>query len=268
MDLSVLMSDLNNDSLFRFHLAKTEPEGSRPIDALAKSDEEWMGWQIYSGNKRERFPKEFIASFAQVSGGKFLFGGIFRIKNRTKEGYEVEYTDQHKDLIGRLLINYTGDNWRTTCFTPSYIFSNSQVQGIYESRYRGEQFRSFDEINHDFGSLEVIVKNDLMDWKAALSSVFGVYLITDKSTGKQYVGSAYGEGGIWGRWTTYIYSYHGNNVDLVELFKQKDVQYFKENFMFAILEVIPTTKSQAEVAYRESLWKEKLFTRRFGHNKN
>lgn len=268
MDLSVLMSDLNNDSLFRFHLAKTEPEGSRPLDALAKSDEEWKGWQIYFGKKKERFPKEYIVSFAQVSGGKFLFGGVFRIKNRSKDGYDLECTDQYKDLIGRLLINYTGDNLRTTCFTPSYIFSNSQVQGIYESKYRGEQFRSFDEINHDFGSLEVIVKNDLMDWKTALRSVFGVYLITDKSTGKQYVGSAYGEGGIWGRWITYIYSYHGNNVDLVELFKQKDVQYFQENFMFAILEVIPTTKSQSEVTYRESLWKKKLFTRKFGHNKN
>ena len=262
------MSDLNDDSLFRFHLAKTEPEGARPLDALAKSDDEWLRWQIYSGNKRERFVKEFIVSFAQISGCRFLFGGVFRIKNRGKEGYDVEYTDQHKDLIGRFILDFKGDNWRTTCFTPSYIFSNAQIQGIYESRYRGEQFKSFDEINHDFGALEVIVKNELLDWKAALSSVFGVYLITDKNTGKHYVGSAYGEEGIWGRWKSYIYSYHGNNIDLVELFKEKDDSYFKENFKFAILEIIPSTKSPAEVTYKESLWKEKLFTRKFGFNKN
>lgn len=268
MDLARLICDLNDDSLYRFHLAKTEPEGSRPLDALAKSDDEWLGWQIYSGNKKERFVKEFIVSFAQISGSRFLFGGIFRIRSRSKEGYEVECTDKYREYIGRLIINYTGDNSRTTCFTPRYVFSNSIIQGIYESRYRGEQFRSFDEINHDFGALEVIVKNDLMDWKAALSSVFGIYLITDKRTGKQYVGSAYGEGGIWGRWTSYIYSYHGNNVDLVELFKEKDVSYFKDNFQFAILEIIPTTKSQAEVTNKESLWKEKLFTRKFGLNKN
>lgn len=268
MDLSILMSDLNDNSKYRFHLAKTEPEGCRPLDALAKSDDEWLGWQIYSGNKRERFVKEFIVSFAQIAGGRFLFGGVFRIINRTKEGYDVEYVDLHKEFIGRLVLNFVGENWRTTCFTPDYVFSNSQVLGIYESRYRGELFRSFEEINLGFSALEVIVKNELMDWKAALTSVFGIYLITDKNTGKQYVGSAYGEGGIWGRWTTYISSFHGNNIDLVELFKERDIDYFKENFQFAILEIIPASKSQQEVTYKESLWKEKLFTRKFGHNRN
>lgn len=268
MDLSKLIGDLNNDAVYRFHLAKKEPEGTRPLDALAKSDDEWKGWQVYYGGKRERFKKEFIVSFAQISGGRFLFGGIFRIRNRSKEGYDVELTDQYSEYIGRLIINYTGDNSRTTCFTPSYVFSNSEIQGIYESRYRGERFTSFEDINHDFGSLEVIVKNELPDWKAALSSVYGVYLISDKKTGKHYVGSAYGEGGIWGRWTTYIYSYHGNNVDLVELFKEKDVSYFKENFKFAVLEIIPMSKPETEVTSKESLWKKKLFTREFGMNKN
>jgi hypothetical protein len=55
------------------------PRPSRPLDALAKSDDEWLGWQIYSGKKRERFVKEFLASFAQISGSRFLFffwGGV------------------------------------------------------------------------------------------------------------------------------------------------------------------------------------------------
>ncbi len=268
MKLDQFMPDLNNDSRFRFHLAKTEPEGTRPLDALAKSDNDWLGWQIYSGNKRERFVKEYIVSFAQISGCKYLFGGIFRIADRSKDGYQVEYTDQYKHLIGRLILNYTGDNLRTTCFTPGYVYSNSFVQGVYESRYQGEQFKSFEEINHSFWAIEVIVKNQLPDWKAALSSVFGIYLISDRSTGKHYVGSAYGEGGIWGRWSSYVYSFHGNNADLIELFEKKNASYFKENFMFAILEILPTTKSQAEVISKESVWKEKLFTRQFGHNKN
>lgn len=269
MNLSILMAELKDDSKYRFHLAKTEPYGSRPLDALAKSDGEWLRWQIYSGGEsRERFVKEFIVSFAQIFGGRFLFGGIFRIKDRTPAGYDVELTDLYKDLIGRLILNFTGENWRSTCFTPSYIFSNSQILGLYEARYQGESFKSFEEVNHDFGAIEVIVKNELKDWRAALGSVFGVYLITDKNTGKQYVGSAYGEGGIWSRWTSYIYSFHGNNVDLVELFKEKKVDYFKENFKFGILEIIPATKSQAEVIHKENLWKEKLFSRKFGFNKN
>lgn len=268
MDLSKLMGDLNDDKKFRFHMAKTEPSGGKPLDALAKSDDEWLGWQIYSGNNKERFVKEFIVSFAQISGDRFLFGGVFRIKNRSPQGYDVEYTEFYSDMIGRLILKFTGDNKRGTSFTPSYVFSNSVIQGLYESKYRGESFKSFEVINLDFGSLEVIVKNELPDWKAALSSVFAIYLITDVETGKQYVGSAYGEFGVWSRWTSYVYSYHGNNVDLISLFKEKSEKYFKENFKFAILEIVPSTKSQSEMISKENIWKEKLSSRKFGFNKN
>jgi hypothetical protein len=48
-------------------------------------------------------------------------------------------------------------------------------------------------------------------WRAALSAVAGVYLLTNPNTGKQYVGSAQGEGGFWGRWEQYAASGHGGN---------------------------------------------------------
>ena len=108
----------------------------------------------------------------------------------------------------------------------------------------------------------------MADWKAALSSVFGIYLLTDIATGKHYIGSAYGEYGIWGRWVNYIYSFHGNNMDLLELFGEKGETYIKSNFKFTILEIIPPTKSSTEIIHKECLWKEKLMTRAFGFNKN
>ena len=49
-------------------------------------------------------------------------------------------------------------------------------------------------------TLDVIVSESVESWRAALSAVAGVYLITDTRTGKLYVGSATGEGGIWARW--------------------------------------------------------------------
>ncbi len=52
MDLIRLMNDLNDDTTYRFHLAKTEEEGGRPLDALAKSSDDWLGWQVYRGKKR------------------------------------------------------------------------------------------------------------------------------------------------------------------------------------------------------------------------
>jgi len=268
MDLNRLMSDLNDDNKFRFHLAKTEPGGTRPLDSLAKSEADWLDWQVYKGTNKERFTKDFIVSFAQISGNKFLFGGIFKIKSRTGKYYDVEYSEKYNDMTGRLIIEYNGDNKRGTVFKPSYIFLYSEISGIYEYKFKGEPFKSYDEINHDFNAIEVIVKNELSDWKVALSSVSGIYLISDKKTGKHYIGSAYGENGIWGRWSSYVYSHHGNNIDLVELFKDRNEKYFRDNFKFAILEVISAVKTKEDVINKESLWKRKLFTREFGYNRN
>ena len=169
-------------------------------------------------------------------------------------------------MVGRLIIDYQGDNKRATVFRPSYIFAHTRIAGIYEYKFKGEPFISYDEVNHDFGQLEVIIKNNLNDWKVALSNVSGVYLITDKATGKHYVGSASGSGGIWVRWKSYINSYHGNNKDLKELFKKKSEKYFKDNFRFAILEIISSAKTKEEVIHKENLWINKLFTKKYGYN--
>ena len=230
MELTRLMGDLNDDKKYRFHLAKTTPKGNRPIDALAKSEDAWLGWQVYRGNAKERFTVDYIVSFAQISGNKFLFGGIFQITSRASKKYKVKYLEKHNDLIGRLILDYRGKNSRATVFKPSYIYKNSRIAGIHECRFKGEPFISFEEINHDFNAIEIIIKNDLPDWKVALSSVSGVYLITDKKSGKHYIGSAYGSQGILGRWRSYVNNFHGYNDDLVELFNDKSESYFRDEW--------------------------------------
>ena len=50
------------------------------------------------------------------------------------------------------------------------------------------------------------------EWRARLSAVAGVYLILATTTGKQYIGSAYGAEGIWGRWLAYARTGHGGNA--------------------------------------------------------
>lgn len=52
-------------------------------------------------------------------------------------------------------------------------------------------------------TLNLVVDQDVPSWRAALSAVAGIYLITDMKTGKVYVGSATGDGGIWTRWSQY-----------------------------------------------------------------
>lgn len=53
-----------------------------------------------------------------------------------------------------------------------------------------------------------------LSWIAALSSSRGVYLLTCPKTREQYVGSATGIGGFYGRWLSYIRDGQGGNVGL------------------------------------------------------
>jgi hypothetical protein len=62
--------------------------------------------------------------------------------------------------------------------------------------------------------------------------VKGVYLIVDKKNGKMYVGSAYGDLGIWSRWSCYIGTGHGWNDELTKLIKDNGIQYARDNFQF------------------------------------
>jgi hypothetical protein len=99
-----------------------------------------------------------------------------------------------------------------------------------------------------------------------LNSISGVYLILDKHSGKQYVGSAYGKGGIWGRWKKYTKNPSGGN----ELIKQHLIKKPKayENFQFSILRVLEHSSTKDEVIAQEVRMKKKLGTRAFGLNQN
>jgi hypothetical protein len=112
-----------------------------------------------------------------------------------------------------------------------------------------------------YGSIFLNPITNLHDWKEQLSSVKGVYLITDTKTEKLYVGSAYGEEGIWGRWTNYANTNgSGGNKDLKKIIKD-DEDYAKNHFQFAILDYYKRSISDDEILARESFWKEVLQSR-------
>ena len=100
-----------------------------------------------------------------------------------------------------------------------------------------------------------------------LSITKGIYLISDTKTGKLYVGSAYGENGIWGRWSNYVLTNgHGNNKTLKELL---DIDATHGNhFQFSILMLLPRTITADEAIKKERLFKNKLGTNSFGLNNN
>ncbi|WP_161631198.1 GIY-YIG nuclease family protein [Paenibacillus pinihumi] len=97
-----------------------------------------------------------------------------------------------------------------------------------------------------------------------LSSVAGVYLITDFTNGNQYVGSASGKDGILGRWKNYSTSFHGGNAKLVSLLQSEPSRYKK--FQYSILRALPKSLTRSEVVTYEQKYKQKLGTRAFGLN--
>ena len=87
-----------------------------------------------------------------------------------------------------------------------------------------------------------------------------MYLLTCPKTKEQYVGSATGEGGFWGRWQAYVKSGDGGNIAL----KSRD----HSDYQISILEVAGTSSTQENIIQMEGLWKAKLQSREMGLNRN
>lgn len=115
--------------------------------------------------------------------------------------------------------------------------------------------------------LDAIVRLGVDSWRAALSSVGGVYLITDQGSGRLYVGSAYGDGGFWQRWTAYSECGHGGNVELRALIRDHGISRC-DQFHYSILEIADLATKPEDVIARESHWKNVLRTREHGMNSN
>lgn len=132
-------------------------------------------------------------------------------------------------------------------------------------------FSGFDKLILTFDELKEIIENQATtyeSWKVALSSVNAIYLIVDKATGTQYVGSAYSNNhGLWGRWSSYIAtSGHGGNKEMMTVMNENPERC--HDLQFSVLQILPKTVTSDEVSRTESLWKEKLLTKKFGWNDN
>ena len=103
-------------------------------------------------------------------------------------------------------------------------------------------------------------------WHQMLSSIAGVYLIIDRLSGQQYVGSAYGKDGIIGRWKQYAANGHGGNTELKRLLKSNSG--YARNLQFTILRTLPSSMTAKEVIAYEQIYKGKLGTRAHGLNMN
>lgn len=255
---------------YKLHLACRNSGSAEPLDIFASDHNEWIRWHEWRGRKND-WTRQKILSFIAFypKPGYWLFAGAFDVLERKSDRYAIKALPEFEKYAGRLLAKFHRyQGLRGRAFKLESHINNFTISEIFPSVYSGESFPGFENINHSFPKLEVIFKNQRADWKAALTNLKGVYLISDKSNGKKYVGSAYGDAGLWSRWSCYIETGHGWNDELIRLTKEKGNKYARENFNFSILEVMTKTTPDHVVIARESHWKRVLLSREFGYNKN
>lgn len=114
-----------NETTHRVHLAKVNPNGECPYEALING--EFEGWQTYRGSRKERFIRDIVIAFAKSDDNNYLFGGVYEITSRDGEEYEVRRLCEQEERIRQLEIEYFGENKRSSVFTPEYVNDNCRV---------------------------------------------------------------------------------------------------------------------------------------------
>jgi hypothetical protein len=221
-----------------------------------------QGWDVFGGSY-------FIISFIAERYNYAKFVGVWKVLSKKQRGklwyYKTKEILGFDDLKGRLIVKW-GDGTRSWAQWLERK-GNKEIYQILPPNYV-EDFPGFYDFQLSFSKLQQIIQNpdSNRDWRTMLSSVSGIYLILDSKSGSQYVGSAYGKGGIWNRWAGYVKNHSGGNKHLANILKKHPNRY--KDFHFSILRVLEPASTKEQVIDQEVQIKNKLGSRAFGLNAN
>lgn len=250
-------------------------------------DDDFIPWILSRGSdkKSRNNPRDIQFQFIEVEYHKWLFVGAYLILDRDSRVHTngVKYAsaqrltefDKYKE---RLILNWKnkGQSWFYT--NRSTIDNEMEVELVSSQSYfdRNIDFPEFENLSRSYSDLKKHFNNP--NWRNQLSFVYGVYVITDTKTGKLYVGSAYGQDGIYGRWSAYLKDGYDKeecednqypNKELRELVNNKGFKYIQTNFQYTLLEIFSKNDIGKQKALdREKYWKQVLKTREHGYNEN
>ena len=250
---------------YKIHLATGQK--IPPLDAFYEG--KFKEWQEYQNN--ENFKCDYVLSLISLEGNKWLFAGVYKILGVTKGAnppyqYQTVLLPNQEDIIGRIIVSYKREGRASYIWGHKYG-KNLEIFEIRPERLSIEDFPGYNKVVLSHRQLKIITTQLEPSWKSALSNVKGIYLISDISTGKLYVGSATGEDGIWQRWESYAKTGHGGNSELKTLLRDKGIEY-TSNFQYSVLEIADTHSTDEFIIERETYWKNVLLSRKFGYNSN
>jgi hypothetical protein len=263
----ILKLDNLNNIKIRFNLMFAS--NWNPIEIFKNNEiQTLLEGQYWNYNKNKSYKEgQITLGFIRINSNENLWL-LFHIGQITKDlnifngiGYEFKTLSEYEKYFGRLIINFKNTSQNMIRNAESVI-DNCEVAQILPDTFDNDIFPGYDKINISWKEMSRVIEKET--WKTALQNQKGIYLITDIQNGKKYVGSAYGENMILGRWKSYIKTGHGGNIGL----KKLDFDYIKNNFRYSILDIYKSTTNDQIIIARESWWKEILLSRKFGYNEN
>jgi hypothetical protein len=255
------------------HKDKRASRGRSPYELWRDNRPQFELYQsTQSIDNRKKLTAPYWAVFIVNLNDETMFAGVYRVRYRglverdtptphieggiDKAGscdcYDLAPHTVLDDLIGRLFID-----WGPGALAwVQYPERNDKPVTELRASFQEDAFPGFLNFIQPLSKLDRLPKN----WVAALKSSRGVYLLTCPRTKEQYVGSAAGDEGFWGRWQGYIQTGHGGNVGLMS----RD----PSDYQVSILEVAGSSTTGDDILVMEGRWQSKLQSREMGLNRN
>ncbi|GAA4893881.1 GIY-YIG catalytic domain-containing protein [Stackebrandtia albiflava] len=228
------------------------------------TDEEILAYTSRQSAKPRKFPPvppRLWVVFMPEGGNRARLWSVIDNRGEVSDDgslrtFDLVETDHLADLRNRLVIGWRSPRtWRlngpTAAGYPVVEIADAQP----------EPFPGFDRLVLSHAKLHAVMREHrYAAWRTALSSVVGVYLITDTRDGRQYVGKADGAESIRQRWSAYTSNGHGGNIELRRI--------DPTSFRFSLLRVFDPSTPTKVIDEAESHFKFALDTRKHGLNRN
>lgn len=215
-DLLQLTREEINKTKIRFMVPSSGIDFDPNTDAEnpSKQDKINLTDLVYNREKSISFTKDIIAiGFIRIRDDYWLMTGIVKVIKDNFLAKPATAECLTKKFNFRLVIRFH-KNFQNGIVLAKNIIDELEIIEVWnpDKTLDDKTFPGYKNVSVSYHELKK--KLESPEWRTALSCRKGVYLITDRATGKLYVGSAYGVNGILGRWETYVKSgYDKNEVE-------------------------------------------------------
>jgi len=256
--------DPANAIVIRHAYVKQHEDSGLPGIHADSTDTEILLYTLNQSADPRRFPPlppRYWVVFLREGGDQARLWAVLENRgeasnNGLRRTFDLVASERMSDLRNRLVIG-----WRSprTWWMKAATAARYPVMGIADAE--PVPFPGFDRLVLDYAQLQAVMREHrYASWRTALSSVMGVYLITDTRDGRHYVGKADGEENISQRWSTYASNGHGGNIELRGL--------DPSTFRYSLLRVFDPGAPDRDIDAAESHFKDALDSRRHGLNRN